>query len=123
MNKLDESRMNRTILERFAATAIQKVFRGHQVRLRDGGDFDDNRLLCLCAERRSALAKEKDQYQAAITLVKEVDGGMITSGMDFRQRYSVERRKKATIIQCAYRQYIPRGASAGGCTRQYLRRR
>ncbi len=114
MNKLDESRVNRTIVEHIAATIIQKVFRGHQVRALDTDSppahSEDGtvkeRVFYLSAERRRALENEKRQHRAATDLVKEVDGSMVTTGADFRRMYAAQRRKKAIVIQSAYRQYI-----------------
>ena len=78
MNKLDESRVNRTIVEHIAATIIQKVFRGHQVRALDTDSppahSEDGtvkeRVFYLRAERRRALENEKRQHRAATDLVK-----------------------------------------------------
>ena len=113
MTKLDESRVNRTILERTAATLIQKIFRGHQVRYCDDGprqacDTNGNKesVFVLSAKWRNDLARKKEWHHAAVELVKEIDNSMATSGMAFRNVYNVERREKAIIIQCAYRQYI-----------------
>ena len=106
MNKLDNSRINRTILERFAAIVIQKVYRGHCVRFSELNY--EGRGPFLSAKLRSLLERGKALHFTGRELVKGADESMILSGMDFRGRYSAERRKKAVTIQCAYRLFIAR---------------